>query len=197
MEVPTGKLTKRRKPTWRFGHNLTHRVQSGPVYLTPEELSAFDGTDPEKPLYLAINGTIYDVSNGRRIYGPGGSYSVFAGCDASRAYVTGCFREDRTPDMRGVEEMYLPRDDAEVDAHWTAEELAALKVTEQEQAKERAYNALKHWVDFFANSPKYTKVGYVKREEGWLEKMEKRELCEKARRGRNKRKVPKEKKQTA
>src|SRR5687767_6243769 len=110
--------------------SLTGAYQNGPIYLTPEELAAYDGSDPEKPLYLAINHTIYDVSNGRHIYGPGGSYQYFGGCDAARAYVTGCFADDRTPDMRGVEEMYLPIDDPETDAHWTAAELAELKQKE-------------------------------------------------------------------
>ena len=162
--------------------------------MTPEELSAFDGTDADKPLYLAINGTIYDVSNGRHIYGPGGSYHFFAGCDAARAYVTGCFADDRTPDMRGVETMYLPLDNPEVDAHWTAAEMEALRETERKEAEERVFGALKHWVDFFAKSKKYTKVGYVKREEGWLEKTAERELCAPAQKGRKKRKIPKDKK---
>jgi predicted heme/steroid binding protein len=174
--------------------SLTGAYQNGPIYLTPEELAAYDGSDPEKPLYLAINHTIYDVSNGRHIYGPGGSYQYFGGCDAARAYVTGCFADDRTPDMRGVEEMYLPIDDPETDAHWTAAELAELKQKEQKDAEERTYNALKHWVDFFANSQKYHHVGYVKLDEDWLEKTPKRDLCERARKGRKKRKIPKDKK---
>lgn len=161
------------------------------MYLTPEELSVYDGSDPEKPIYLAINGTIYDVSNGRGIYGPGGSYNWFAGVDASRAYVTGCFAEDRTPDMRGVELMYLPRDDPEVDAHWTAEEMAAIKAQELVEAREKVEKGLKHWVDFFAKSRKYNKVGLVKRGEGWLEKLEPRELCASVEKRRSKRKIPK------
>jgi len=163
----------------------------GPVYFTPEELSAYDGQDPDKPIYLAINGTVYDVSNGRQIYGPGGSYSFFAGTDASRAYVTGCFADDITPDMRGVEVMYLPVDDPERDAHWTPTELERMKVEELETAKKKAHEALEHWVKFFANSQKYKRVGYVKREEGWLEKLPRRELCAAAQRGRPKRKIPK------
>lgn len=165
-------------------------TQRGPIYLSPEELSAYDGQDPDKPLYLAINGTIYDVSNGRRIYGPGGSYNYFAGVDAARAYVTGCFAEDRTPDMRGVEEMFLPLDDPETDDHWSRPELQRMRVKELERAKEKAHDALKHWVDFFANSNKYTKVGYVAKPEGWLEALEPRELCAQAQKGRSKRKVP-------
>ncbi|CAM1504005.1 Fc.00g015960.m01.CDS01 [Cosmosporella sp. VM-42] len=161
-----------------------------PVYLTLDELAAYDGTDAEKPLYLAINGTIYDVSAGSRIYGPGGSYHYFAGCDAARAYVTGCFSEDRTADMRGVEDMYLPVDDAEVDSHWSEEELAEIKAQELKDAHKQVHDALKHWVDFFARSKKYEKVGYLKREDGWLEKEPLKPLCKPAQNGREKRKPP-------
>lgn len=38
-------------------------VQLGEV--TEEELKQYDGTDPEKPLLMAIKGQIYDVSPGR------------------------------------------------------------------------------------------------------------------------------------
>jgi predicted heme/steroid binding protein len=165
--------------------------QSGPLYLTPEELSAYDGSDPKKPIYLAINHTIYDVTAGARMYGPGGSYHHFAGCDASRAYVTGCFAEDRTPDMRGAEEMYLPLDDSRVDRLFPAGELAAIRQEERKVAKQKVHDALKHWVDFFANSKKYHFVGYVKREEGWLKKMKRRKLCDQAAKGRKPRDPPK------
>lgn len=52
---------------------------------------------------------------------------MFAGADASRAFVTGCFKEDRKPDMRGVEEMYLPQDDVEVDSLYSEEEMKVQK----------------------------------------------------------------------
>lgn len=157
------------------------------MYLTPAELAVFDGTDESKPLYLAVNGSIFDVSNGRHMYGPGGSYSIFAGRDASRAFLTGCFREDLTPDTRGVEEMYLPIDDAKNDAQWTTAEITKMKEDEMANAKQRAYDGLKHWVDFFTNNPKYGFVGYVKREEGWLEKLPMRPLCDKVQKARKKR----------
>lgn len=160
--------------------------------MTPDELSAYDGRDPEKPIYLAINSTIYDVSKGRHIYGPGGSYNWFAGTDASRGFVTGCFADDRTPDMRGVEQMYLPLDDPEVDAHWTTAEMEKLKAEEMENAKKRVHSALEHWVKFFGKSKKYTFVGYVKREDGWLEKLAPSELCAPAQKGRSKRRIPKD-----
>lgn len=121
------------------------------------------------------------------MYGPGGSYSVFAGCDAARAYVTGCFAEDRTADMRGVEEMFLPLDDPETDARWTTAEMEKLRAEELEAARDRVDKALAHWVNFFAKSKKYHRVGYVKRDPDWLEKLPKRELCAPAQNGRKKR----------
>jgi hypothetical protein len=33
--------------------------------ITEEELRQYDGSDPEKPLLMAIKGQIYDVSQGR------------------------------------------------------------------------------------------------------------------------------------
>lgn len=175
---------------------LTHHLKRGPLYLTPTELAAYDGTDESKPIYLAINGTIYDVSANRRTYGPGGSYHFFAGSDASRAYVTGCFAEDRTPDMRGAEEMYLPLDDPGTDSNWTPQQLRALKKREKEEAKQKVHDALKHWVDFFAKSPKYRMVGYVRLEPDWKKTTPRRKLCDVAQQGRVKRKVPGEEEAT-
>ncbi|KAM6555901.1 hypothetical protein CsatB_002920 [Cannabis sativa] len=55
------------------------------VTLTPQELSQYNGRDPSKPIYVAIKGRIFDVTTGKSFYGPEGSYSMFAGKDASRA----------------------------------------------------------------------------------------------------------------
>lgn len=167
-----------------------YHTQRGPIYLTPAELSQHDGTDPTKPLYLAINGTIYDVSSNRRTYGPGGSYRFFAGADAARSYVTGCFAEDRTPDMRGVEDMYLPLDDPAVDSLYPPAELAALKQRELADARQKVHDALAHWVRFFQNSPKYPRVGYVRKDKDWLAKEPRKKLCEAASKGRKPRKAP-------
>lgn len=160
---------------------------TGPAYYTLDQLKAFDGSDESKPVYLAVNGTIYDVSKGRHMYGPGGSYSIFAGRDASRAFVTGCFKEDLTADLRGLEEMYLPIEDEKNDAQWTSAELKVLREQEKIIAAQKVHDGLKHWADFFANNPKYQKVGYVKFEKDWLEKEPKRPLCPKVAKGRKKR----------
>ncbi|TRM66919.1 cytochrome b5 [Schizophyllum amplum] len=52
--------------------------------FTLEELKAFDGSDPSKPIYLSIKGTVFDVSAKRDVYGPGRSYGIFAGKDPSK-----------------------------------------------------------------------------------------------------------------
>lgn len=44
---------------------LREPVQMGDV--AEEELRAFDGSDPNKPLLMAIKGQIYDVSRSRSI----------------------------------------------------------------------------------------------------------------------------------
>ncbi|KAF5019932.1 hypothetical protein F66182_8055 [Fusarium sp. NRRL 66182] len=186
---------QKNKPEWMTTKFYKDKILGPPppIYMTLEELSLHDGTDPDRPILLAINSTIYDVSNGRRMYGPGGSYNYFAATDAARGFVTGCFAEDQTADLRGYEEAFLPIDDPEVDSHWTPEELAELKIKEREAAKEKAHASLKHWVDFFANNKKYTRVGYVLREENWLEKEKPKVLCAQAQRNRKKRKIPQQK----
>ena len=57
--------------------------------FTADELAQYDGSDLSKPIYLAINGKVFDVSAGPKYYGKGGSYGYFSGKDASRAYITG------------------------------------------------------------------------------------------------------------
>lgn len=48
------------------------------------QLSEHTGADPAKPILVAIKGTVFDVTAKREMYGPGGSYSVFAGKDGSK-----------------------------------------------------------------------------------------------------------------
>jgi predicted heme/steroid binding protein len=126
----------------------TPTFQEGPKQYTDADLKAYDGSNPDLPILLAVNGTIYDVSKGRKHYGPGGSYHFFAGADASRAFVTGCFDTDISPDMRGVEEMFLPHDDPEVDALYTKAELKIAKERERREARREVHEKLKHWYVF-------------------------------------------------
>ncbi|CAA0826379.1 Membrane steroid-binding protein 2 [Striga hermonthica] len=76
-------------------------VQLGEI--TAEELKQYDGSDPKKPLLMAIKGQIYDVTQSRMFYGPGGPYALFAGKDASRALAKMSFEEkDLNGDITGL-----------------------------------------------------------------------------------------------
>ena len=67
-----------------FCRGLTCTLDADMLELTPAELARHDGSDASVPTYVAIKGVIYDVSAKREVYGPGGSYHVFAGKDASK-----------------------------------------------------------------------------------------------------------------
>ena len=47
--------------------------------FSQEDLRTYDGSDSDRGIYLAILGSVYDVSSGRKHYGPDGSYSFFSG----------------------------------------------------------------------------------------------------------------------
>lgn len=54
--------------------------------FTLEQIRQYDGlTGPDKRVLVAVNGKVFDVTKGKRYYGPGGPYAAFAGRDASRA----------------------------------------------------------------------------------------------------------------
>ncbi|KAL3502440.1 hypothetical protein ACH5RR_036889 [Cinchona calisaya] len=71
---------------------LKHRL------FSVEELSLYNGSDPQQPIYLGILGTVFDVTKGKSHYGSGGGYNHFAGRDASRAFVSGNFTGDGLTD---------------------------------------------------------------------------------------------------
>lgn len=48
------------------------------------ELAQYDGTNPNKPIYLAMNGLVYDVTKGKQFYVTGGPYHDLAGKDSSK-----------------------------------------------------------------------------------------------------------------
>jgi len=71
--------------------------------ITAEELADANGVDGKK-CYVAIKGTVYDVS-GKDAYLPGGSSHVFAGKDASRALgKTSTKAEDVQADWQDLDE---------------------------------------------------------------------------------------------
>lgn len=163
------------------------------------ELTKYDGSDPTKPIYLALNGTIYDVSVSPQTYGPGGSYHFFAGRDAARAFLTGCFAEDAVPDLRGVERMFMPVDPEEkVDA--TPEVIEAAKsrkklskaeeknrrAQELKQAKVKMVQGLESWHALFRGDKgkPYFRAGEIKRPAGWEKYLPEKPLCAQAEKSR-------------
>jgi cytochrome b involved in lipid metabolism len=54
------------------------------------------------PIYIAVNGKVYDVTPGKNYYGPGGPYHSFAGRDATRGFACQSFdTELLTKDLDG------------------------------------------------------------------------------------------------
>ncbi|KAI5474664.1 cytochrome b5 [Pseudohyphozyma bogoriensis] len=73
--------------------------------FTTEELKKFDGSVEGNPIYVAIKGSIFDVSAKKEMYGPGGGYHVFAGKDGSRGLGKSSLKpEDAVPDYSVLNE---------------------------------------------------------------------------------------------
>ncbi|KIM31395.1 hypothetical protein M408DRAFT_327619 [Serendipita vermifera MAFF 305830] len=67
--------------------------------FTLEELKQYDGSGPEGKIYVSVKGTVFDVSAKKEMYGPGASYHVFAGKDASKGLgMSSTKPEDAVPD---------------------------------------------------------------------------------------------------
>lgn len=117
---------------WIDPRYLQLRITNNYVNLTLEELSLYNGTDASLPIYVGINGKVYDVSNSRDTYGPGGTYGFFSGKDAARAFHTGCFQkpDEFTYDLRGLDQEEARRD-------------------------------IESWQSYYENSSKYWYVGVV------------------------------------
>ncbi|KAG6850167.1 hypothetical protein H0H93_000294 [Arthromyces matolae] len=95
--------------TWEYESKWTQLKTYWPTdqrLFSERLLAEHDGSVPERPIYLAIDGDVYDVSTGAA-YQPGGSYAILAGVDAARAFGTGCFKTHRTHDLRGLSEREL------------------------------------------------------------------------------------------
>jgi hypothetical protein len=73
---------------------VTTHSASGVRLFTAQELAASAGS--ASVLRLAILGSVFDVSAGRKHYGEGGGYAFFAGRDGSKAFVSGPYSRQVT-----------------------------------------------------------------------------------------------------
>ncbi|KAJ7590762.1 cytochrome b5-like heme/steroid binding domain-containing protein [Mycena floridula] len=96
--------------TWEYESKWTQLKTYWPEpnsrLFSERMLAEYDGNTPGRPIYLAIDGEVYDVSKGKA-YQPGGSYHLMTGVDAARSFATGCFKTHRTHDLRGLSESEL------------------------------------------------------------------------------------------
>ncbi|CAE6423002.1 unnamed protein product [Rhizoctonia solani] len=101
----TGSSTAKRNP-FAVPDRQLQSPKDDPYTLT--ELSAYDGQDSSKPVKVNLrrfSGTVFDVTAKRDVYGPGGSYSVFAGKDGSKGLGLSSLKaEDAVPDWSTLEE---------------------------------------------------------------------------------------------
>mmetsp|Transcript_27330 Transcript_27330/g.78775 ORF Transcript_27330/g.78775 Transcript_27330/m.78775 type:complete len:242 (-) Transcript_27330:981-1706(-) len=59
-----------------------------------EELAPYDGSDPDGPILLAVDGIVFNVWKGRSFYGWGGEYHIMAGRDATRLLAKTTLKEE-------------------------------------------------------------------------------------------------------
>ncbi|EGO00471.1 hypothetical protein SERLA73DRAFT_52630 [Serpula lacrymans var. lacrymans S7.3] len=72
---------------------------------TLEQLKEYDGSKPDKPIYVSIKGDIFDVTRKADVYGPGKSYNLFAGKDGSKGLGMSSLKpEDAIPDYSTLQE---------------------------------------------------------------------------------------------
>lgn len=124
-----------------------------------EELYQYNGSGDFDAIYISILGRVYDVTAGKRFYGPGGKYHIFAGREVTKALATGCLREDcigSKTSLKDENEMF------------------------DFDLNEKTMQEAKKWMAFFETHDKYTLVGFLKDSisiEGLIDLMVEREMA--------------------
>jgi membrane-associated progesterone receptor component len=90
-----------------------------PRNFTMKQLRHFDGKEDEKmkelkPVYVSLNGIVFDVSKGRDFYGEGGPYEQFAGHECGVALAKMSFETTHLDDIAGCQKLsYVEKDELE------------------------------------------------------------------------------------
>lgn len=90
-----------------------------PRNFTQKQLLEFNGSNDEKmgepkSVYLSLNGIVFDVSDGRDFYGPGGPYELFAGHECGVALAKMSFNAEFLDDLEGCNSLnYGEKDELE------------------------------------------------------------------------------------
>ncbi|WRT64367.1 uncharacterized protein IL334_001299 [Kwoniella shivajii] len=76
--------------------------------ISTSDLAQYDGSDPSKPIYVAIKGRVFDVTTKPEMYGKGRGYNIFAGKDASKGLgMSSLDIKDAVPDYSSLNETQL------------------------------------------------------------------------------------------
>ncbi|XP_059178193.1 neudesin-like [Physella acuta] len=76
--------------------------------FTDAELKNYDGSDDKQPIYMAIKGVVFDVTQGKKFYGKDAPYNVLVGIDSTRAVAKMSLEpDDLTSDVSNLSDSYL------------------------------------------------------------------------------------------
>ena len=62
--------------------------------MTLAELAEMDGRTENTPIYISVKGQIFDISEGRAMYGPGKGYHSLVAKESASAFAFGCFQDE-------------------------------------------------------------------------------------------------------
>lgn len=73
-----------RESSTSTGSAKTYVSSSTLPSISADEIARHDGTDERLPIYIVLDGYVYDVTGGRIFYSVGGVYHYLAGKDSSK-----------------------------------------------------------------------------------------------------------------
>ncbi|XP_041469845.1 neudesin-like [Lytechinus variegatus] len=92
------------KPSCIKSDEVKISTKNGPMKMfTDVEIAKYDGSNPDLPIYMAVKGVVFDVSQGEEFYGKGAPYNALVGKDSTRAVAKMSLDpDDLTSDVTGL-----------------------------------------------------------------------------------------------